>query len=180
MKVRVVTSHLEMTDPREHRPGRPAGPGAAIRHARVACPELNRFLYTAVGGGWYWVDRLDWTYERWMRWLGRPEVETWVLYDEETPAGYFELELQALGSVEIAYLGLIPRFVGRGLGGALLSVAIGRAWEIGGRRVWVHTCTLDHPGALRNYLARGFRLFQEEESEVELPETPPGPWPGAV
>lgn len=177
--VQVVTHHLELTDPGELRPGRPS-PGLEIRRARVPCPELSRFLYTAVGGGWHWVDRLDWSYERWLAWLDRSEVETWVAYAEDTPAGYFELEEQPEGSVEIVYLGLIPRFVGRGFGGALLTAAARRGWERGARRVWVHTCSLDHPGALGNYLARGFRLFREETAEREIAAVPPGPWPGAV
>jgi len=180
MKVPVVTHHLEMSEPEALQPGRPAAAGFEIRRARVPCPELNRFLYTAVGGGWYWVDRLAWTYDQWMRWLDRPEVETWVAYADDTPAGYFELEAQPGGHVEIVYIGLIPRFVGRGFGGALLAAAARRGWDMGARRVWVHTCSLDHPGALANYLARGFRIFKEERAEVELPDRTPGPWPGAA
>ena len=96
-----------------------------------------------------------------------------------TPAGYFELERQAEGSVEIAYFGLLPQFVGRGLGGALLSAAVERGWEGGARRVWLHTCSLDHAAALPAYQARGFRIFETETAVRDLPERSPEPWPGA-
>ncbi|MGH9362056.1 MAG: GNAT family N-acetyltransferase [Thermoanaerobaculia bacterium] len=177
--VRVTTHYLEMLSPAELRPARAAPPGAELRRAEVPSPELNRFLYTAVGGDWHWVDRLGWTFERWLRYLDRPELATWVLYVGGTPAGYFELEKQPEGNVEIAYFGLHPRFVGQRLGGHLLTQAIERAWAMGARRVWVHTCTLDHPSALRNYQARGLRLYNEESEEKELPDRSPGPWPGA-
>jgi GNAT superfamily N-acetyltransferase len=73
----------------------------------------------------------------------------------------------------------MPRFIGRGLGGWLLTAAIERAWQMGAARVWVHTCSFDHPGALANYQARGMKLFKEVTEEEELPEQTPGPWPGA-
>ncbi|MEX1019795.1 MAG: GNAT family N-acetyltransferase [Litorilinea sp.] len=82
-------------------------------------------------------------------------------------------------SVEIAYFGLLPAFVGQGIGGLLLSTAIQRAWAWQAQRVWVHTCTLDHPNALQNYQARGLRIYNQEDVLVNLPDTPPGPWPGA-
>jgi GNAT superfamily N-acetyltransferase len=96
-----------------------------------------------------------------------------------TPAGYFELEEQADGNVEIVYIGLLPHFTSQGLGGQLVTLAVQRAWQKGAKRVWLHTCTMDHPRALANYLARGFRLFKEEQAEEDLPEQSPGPWPGA-
>lgn len=173
MRTRIVTHHLEMTDAGALRPPAEGPAEVELRRAEVACPELNRFLYAAVGGDWYWVDRLDWTYRRWMDYLARPEIETWVAYVSGTPSGYFELEMQAGSNVEIAYLGLLPQFVGQRLGGGLLTAAIRRAWEMGAARVWVHTCSLDHPAALQNYLARGFRVFKEEISFKDLPESPP-------
>ncbi len=178
MRREVEIYSLEMTSPDELRPGCPAD-DLEVRQARIPCPELNRFLYTAVGGDWFWTDRLAWTYEQWLAWLDRPEVETWVGYVEGTPAGYFELERQPGGNVELAYFGLLPRFIGRGLGGALLTAAIRRAWAIGAARVWVHTCSLDGPASLTNYQARGFRLYRTETFSKDFPDETPGPWPGA-
>jgi GNAT superfamily N-acetyltransferase len=173
---------LEMTSPDQLRPSAPRSAGFRVEQARIPSPELNRFLYTAVGGDWWWIDRLSWTYERWLAWLDRPEVETWIGYLDGTPAGYFELESQTVAGrvqVELAYFGLLPGFIGRGVGGALLTAAIERAWAMGASRVWVHTCSLDAPAALTNYKARGFRLYRTDKVAKNFPEQPPGPWPGA-
>jgi len=179
MRTAVTTYHLEMTDPAALRPARPPRADLEVKQAKVPCPELNRFFYTAVGGDWYWIDRLKWSYERWQTYLDRPELETWLGYSGGTPAGYFELEAQLGSNVEIVYFGILPQFVGQGLGGALLAAAVERAWQMGPTRVWVHTCTLDHPSALGNYLARGFRIFKQETAHEDLPEQTPGPWPGS-
>ena len=178
MKRQVTTYYLEMNSPGELRPSRASVADLEIRQARIPSPEFNRFLYTAVGGDWYWTDRLGWTHRRWLDYLNRPELETWVAYVGGTPAGYFELEQQAGGDVELAYFGLLPQFIGRGLGGLLLTRAVERAWATGARRVWLHTCTLDHPAALAAYQARGFRVYKEETEEKELPDVSQGPWPG--
>jgi len=179
MLVSVTTYYLELRDPGELRPGRRPPEDFEVRRAAIPCPELNRFLYTAVGGDWYWIDRLRWTYAQWLRYLDRPELQTWVAYCAGTPAGYFELEAQAGGDVEVAYFGLLPCFVGQGLGGALLTAAAERAWAMGAARVWLHTCTFDHPKALANYQARGFRIYRQETKLEEVPDAPVGPWPGA-
>ena len=175
----VTTTHLEMTSRDQLRP---AGAGAHafdLVRVEIPCPELNRFLYAAVGARWWWYMRLSWDYARWLAYLDRPELETWIAYVSGTPAGYFELERQEGAAVELAYFGLMPAFIGKGIGGALLTAAIARGWEMGARRVWVHTCTLDHPRALANYQARGFRIFKVEDGVEQLPDEPLQPWPGA-
>lgn len=179
MGSKIITYHLEMTDPGQLRPARLPEGDSEIKQAKVPCPELNRFLYSAVGGDWFWIDRLKWGYERWLKYLDRPELETWIAYVSGTPAGYVELEAQLGGDVEIAYFGILPQFIGRGLGGHLLTAAVERAWQMKPFRVWLHTCTHDHPIALANYQARGFRIFKEVVSYEDLPEQAPGPWPGA-
>ena len=80
--------------------------------------------------------------------------------------------------MEIVYFGLLPSWTGAGLGGWALTEAARRAWAMGARRVWVHTCDLDHPAALANYLARGFSPFKTETKIEELPPRSPGPWTG--
>ena len=179
MQTTVVTYHLEMTAPSQLRPSQAEGAELQILKAEIPCPEFNRFLYASVGGDWYWIDRLSWTYPKWEEYLARPEIHTWVGYVAGTPAGYFELEQQAEGSVEIVYFGLLSQFIGQGLGGRLLTAAIEQAWKLDAHRVWVHTCSLDGPTALRNYQARGFQVFLEESEEAEIPDSPPGPWPNA-
>lgn len=179
IKTQVTTYYLEMTDPADLRPSQATGPELVIQQAEIACPELNRFLYTAVGGNWRWTFWLGHTHPQWRDFLNRPELETWVGYVRGTPAGYFELEKQPEENVEIVHFGLLPQFIGQGLGGRLLTRAIQRAWEMGASRVWVHTCTLDGPAALSNYQARGLRLYKQEAREEEIPDQPLGPWPGA-
>jgi len=178
IKTSVTTFYLEMTDPAQLRQSL-TGAELIVKEARIASPQLNRFLYTAVGGHWYWIERLVWTYQQWLDYLDRAELQTWVGYVSGTPAGYFELEKQVDDAVEIASFGLLPRFIGQGLGGRLLSDAVASAWRMDAKRVWVHTCTLDGPAALANYQARGFKIYKEGSDEIDLPLLPPGPWPGA-
>ena len=161
MSAKVTTCHLEMNRPEELQPKEADIDGLRIERVGIPSPELNRFLYVTVGNRWQWIDRLVWTEKDWTEWVERDELQTWVAYVKGTPAGYFELEFQD-GNVEIAFFGLLPRFIGLGLGGHLLTEAIRRAWDMGASRVWVHTCTLDHPHALANYQARGLRIFREE------------------
>ena len=93
----------------------------------------------------------------------RPALRTWMARSEGSPAGYYELERQDDGEVEIKYFGLAPAFIGRGFGGFLLGQALRSAWDWEGtRRVWVHTCSLDHPSALANYQARGMAIYDTE------------------
>jgi GNAT superfamily N-acetyltransferase len=168
-----------MLDSRDLRPKRSSRGDVALSLINPPMPELNRFFYTAVGADWYWLDRLPWTYADWQAYLNRQELETWMLAVQGTPAGYFELEAQPEANVEIRYFGLLPAFVGAGLGGHLLTCAVERGFAMGGKRVWVHTCTQDHPKALANYQARGLRLFKEETSIVDQPTRPMGPWSGS-
>ncbi|MDH3640995.1 MAG: GNAT family N-acetyltransferase [Gammaproteobacteria bacterium] len=179
MRTLVTTHHLELTEPGQLKPAKPSSAAYQLVQAEVPSPELNRFLYASVGADWCWYERLSWPYQRWLDYLNRPEVVTWVAYVQGTPAGYFELESQDGGSEEIAYFGLLPGFIGKGLGGALLTDAINTAWARGARRVWLHTCSLDHPSALDNYQARGFRVFDTVQDYEELPDESLEPWPGA-
>jgi GNAT superfamily N-acetyltransferase len=178
-KTLVRIHHLQMTDPAQLRPATRIHPDAEIKRAEIPSPELNRYFYTAVGGDWYWRELLNWTYDQWRDLVDRPEFETWIATVRGTPAGYYELDHQADNTVEIVHFGLLPAFIGQGLGGQLLTHALHRAWERGPERVWLHTCTLDHPLALSNYQARGLQLYRQDEKWVDLPDAPVGPWPGA-
>jgi len=177
----VTTWSLELRDRSQLLPAPAPPPSLAleVKQARRLSPELGRFLYTAVGGNWYWIDRLTWTYQQWLDWQGAAGRETWVAYLDGTPAGYFELDGSVGDDIELAYFGLLPAFIGMGLGGWLLTRALERAWELGPGRVWVHTCSLDGPNALANYQARGMKVFDVRTEAQELEPEPPGPWPGA-
>lgn len=121
--------------------------------------RFYKFLYSAVGEGWRWRDRIIMPEDELQALIQKPETSIHVMYARGTPAGYFELERQG-ASTELAYFGLRPEFVGRGYGKHLLSAAIDRAFEDGCGRLWVHTCNLDAPEALDNYQKRGFVLYE--------------------
>jgi GNAT superfamily N-acetyltransferase len=143
-------------------------------------PEYSRFFYRAVGGNWYWVDRIPWTYAQWSEWVDAPGYELWVCTVEGSPAGYFELDRADDGNVELAYFGLLPGYTGLGLGGWLLTQALSRAWaDERTIRVWVNTCDLDSPTALANYTARGLRPVGTTTEYRDLRQSTPGPWRGA-
>ena len=161
-----VRTYLEMTDPADLEAAPVPPGGAAVERIDDPACGLWRFLYTEVGREYHWVDRLAWTDEEIRRYLADPALELWVLRVEEAIAGYFELRQDAEGGMEIAYFGLLPPFVGRGLGKYLLTCAVRRAWERGVSRVWLHTSSLDHPAAFPNYLARGFRVWKQEVYDV--------------
>lgn len=156
----VVTTYLEILDPTHLRPPRrPAPQGLAFERVEPHDGELSRRLYLDVGAAWSWTDHVDKSREWWR--AHAEAVETWLARLDGELAGYVALEPQHGGDVEIAYLGLLPAFHGRGMGGHQLAHAIRRGFELG-RRVWVHTCTLDGPYALANYEARGMRVFRVE------------------
>lgn len=175
-----VTRHfLDITEPGGLSGKRCANTGVRMGRVEPPVPTLNRFFYTAVGGDYYWLDRRPWTLAQWSRHLATPGLETWVLTDDGVPAGYFELERLPDDVVEIKYFGLLAEFTGRGLGAHMLTEAVERAFAVGASRVILDTCSLDHPGALAHYQARGFRVYNVETNPRLLPDHPPGPWEGA-
>ena len=173
VETRVTTYYLDLRSVEEFTPSGTEAPDLEIREARIACPELGRFLYESVGHAWRWTDRLSWPYSTWLAHLERSEVEVWIAHREGVIVGYVELEHQVEESVEIVYFGLLRQFMGRGIGGLLLSDTVERAFRTGAQRVWLHTCSLDSPQAIQNYRARGFKLFNEETTLKDIPPSPP-------
>ncbi|MEW5916813.1 MAG: GNAT family N-acetyltransferase [Gemmatimonadota bacterium] len=164
-RVKVTRTYLEMRErPRTSAIDWPAG--VTLQREAPCSVALARALYAAVGRAYHWYDRDAWTDERLATHLSQPNVETWVLRDDSRPIGYFELLREPGGSTEIVYFGLVQDAHGRGLGRRLLEGAIAAGFGEGGSRVWLHTCTLDHPAALPNYQARGFVPFRTERYET--------------
>ncbi|NKB71512.1 MAG: GNAT family N-acetyltransferase [Candidatus Latescibacteria bacterium] len=164
-----TTYRLEMASRDELRPPQQQPTDLDIRRVEIACPEFNWFLHQLVGVEFRWGGRQHWGLQEWTQYVDRPELETWVAYVEGTPAGYYELEKQDDGSVRIECFGLRRPFIGRGYGGTLLARAIDRCWEMGADHVWLSTCSHDHPHALKNYLARGFKLIRETTGAANPP-----------
>ena len=156
-------TYLEMPDRAAFRPAPVAAAGLSV--ARVERPDASlwRYLYTEVGRQYRWFDRLSWSDAEAQAYLDDPAVSLWLATIDGATAGYFELRREPEGSFEIVYFGLLPGFTGRGLGGQLLNEAVTRAWDAGAQRVWLHTCTFDHPAAIPNYVSRGFTVFKTEQ-----------------
>jgi len=162
----VTRTYLGMRSPVELRPATLPVPAPRIQRVDQCSVDIFRFLYRQVGQAYHWTDRLRWSDETIQGHLATPGVSIWVMTWDGEPAGYFELREHEDRSVEIAYFGLLPAFLGRGWGKFLLTQATDAAWRLGAVRVWLHTCTLDHPAALPKYLKRGFRPIREEVYEV--------------
>lgn len=153
--------HLEMLARPEYE-AIPSADGVAVRREVRPTVERYRFLYDAVGSQWNWADRKIMRDEELGEILADDRVEVYVVQVDGTTAGYGELDRRVDGQIELAYFGLIPEFVGKGLGRFFLQWIVEKAWSYGPRRVWVHTCDLDHPAALPLYRKMGFEPFHEE------------------
>jgi GNAT superfamily N-acetyltransferase len=172
-RVEVTRTYLEMRDAAALRPATRPDPRARVERVEECPASFFRYLYREVGRRYHWVDHLGWTDEQIRARLADPAVSLHLVTVAGSPAGYFELERHGDGSVEIAYFGLLPEFLGRGLGKWLLTEAVRTAWLSGPDRVWLHTCTLDDPAALPNYLARGFQPVRTETYTADLRENEP-------
>ena len=125
--------------------------------------QLNKFFYKQIGQNHHWNDRLVWDDKKWIDYVSNPNVFTFVLKDNENIAGFFELIYHKNKfEIEIAYFGLLKGFMDKKLGGYMLTEAIKISFSYKVKRVWVHTCSLDHKNALNNYLARGMKIYNIE------------------
>ncbi len=125
--------------------------------------QLNKFFYKNIGKKHNWVDRLVWSDKQWINYVTDENVKTYTLSKNNDLAGYFELILhKEKKEVEIAYLGLLENYINQKLGSYLLSSAIKNSFLEKPKRVWVHTCSLDHKNALNNYISRGMKVFKKE------------------
>jgi len=125
--------------------------------------QLNKFFYKNIGKNHRWVDRLVWSDKQWIEYTTDKKVKTYILKKQNDLAGYFELIFHKdLNEVEIAYLGLLNEYQNQNLGSHLLSSAIKKSFSKQTKRVWVHTCSLDHKNALNNYISRGMKIFKKE------------------
>jgi GNAT superfamily N-acetyltransferase len=166
--VDVTTYYLEMLAP-NHRVVAPARDGLAVIHARKPTVAYYRFLYNAVGKDYHWYSRGKLPDAELAAAVQNPLNEVHVLHVDGVPAGFAELDRRKEGEIELVQFGLMPEFIGQGLGKYFLQWAIDKAWSYRPRRFWLHTCTLDHPAALPNYLKAGFVTYKEEMTKRELP-----------
>ncbi len=168
-KIETVITYLEMTEP----PAAPPPPPPLVKLALLKADEptvsFYRFLYNTVGGPWSWYERRLMDDETLAAIVQSADVEIYVLYVGGVPAGYGELDFHENPDVELAYFGLMPEFIGRRLGWYFLRAMIDEAWSRKPDRLWVNTCTLDHPSALKMYLRAGFVSYRQETETIVDP-----------
>ena len=163
MKKEIERNYLEISSIGDLKDSSTSSDGNSIEIIDPADFQINKFFYKNVGKKHNWVDRLTWTEEQWIKYTSDIKVKTYVLKSNEDLAGYFELIFHIeKKEVEIAYLGLLEEYQNKKLGSFLLSSAIKNSFRENPKRVWVHTCSLDHKNALNNYVSRGMKIFKKE------------------
>ena len=146
-------------------------PGSNFKIIQVSPPDfqLNKFFYKQIGEKYRWIDRLVWEDKQWIEFVENSKVKTFILKDSHNMIGFYEIIYETdKNQAEIAYFGILEEYFGKKCGGYLLSEAISKLFEEGIKRVWLHTCSLDHDNALKNYLARGMQIFKSEKVNLEI------------
>ena len=163
MNKKVERNYLELKSIEELKESKITNESYSINIVQPSDFQLNKFFYKNVGKNHHWVDRLVWTEKQWINYVSDQKVKTYILKHNDELAGYFELIFhQNENEIEIAYLGLLAEYQNQKLGSYLLSSALKKSFLENPRRVWVHTCSLDHKNALKNYIARGMKIFKKE------------------
>lgn len=165
--VNVVTC-LEMFERPPLRPEREDVP-YTLERVEQPDPSWYRALFARVGEPWLWFSRLAMDPQRLREELCDSRVEVYAVRSRGDDVGLLELDFRVANECELRYFGLVPSFVGKGAGRWLMNRAIERAWAHPIRRFWVHTCTLDHPGAVAFYVRSGFVPFKRQ---IEVADDP--------
>ena len=168
--IETLVTYLEITAPPATAPLPPPRAGLEVRAARRPTLSFYRYLYRTIGEDWIWVVRRLLSDAELRAILHDPAVEVNVLWADGVPAGLAELDRREPPDVELAYFGLLPEFIGQGLGRWLLDWTIRHVFRAGARRLWVHTCDLDHPRALGVYRKSGFRVYDRRLEQLLLPD----------
>ena len=168
-KLECVTTYLEMTESPGHPNILPSGRKIALLRAEQPTISFYRYLYNSVGERWLWWGRRVMSDKDLAKIINDEKVEIYTLYVGGVPAGYAELDLRIDDEIELAYFGLIPEFIGQGLGAYLLGWVIDEAWRRAPERLWVHTCNFDHPRAFATYQRAGFVPYKQETDWIDDP-----------
>ena len=169
MIINVDRSFLEINSIKKLNRSKSPGPNFKINQVDPPDFQLNKFFYKQIGKKYRWIDRLAWGDKKWIEYVENPNVKTFVLKDDNNLVGYYETIRSLYNDhTEIAYFGILEEYIGKKCGGYLLTQAIHKLFEEGMTRVWLHTCSLDHENAIKNYLARGMQVFKSEKINVDL------------
>ncbi|WP_018318813.1 N-acetyltransferase [Bradyrhizobium sp. WSM2793] len=166
-KIAAVVTHLEMTAP----PARRDDPTGVWTLRKVDAPTLPwyRDLFRRVGEDWLWFSRARMTDTELAAIIHAPDIEIYALVAHGRDEGLLELDFREPGQCELVYFGVTAPLIGTGAARFLMNRALERAWSRDVRRVWVHTCTLDHPSAVAFYQRSGFRPFRRQ---IEIADDP--------
>ena len=163
MTEKIFRNYLEIKSQKDFKEVKIPSQNSSVELVKPKDFQLNKFFYKNIGKNCQWVDRLIWTDLNWIEYISSENLFTYILKEKNEIAGYFELLFNENNKEsEIAYFGILEEYFGKKFGGYLLSEAIKSSFILGSRRVWVHTCSLDHENALKNYLARGMKIFKTE------------------
>ena len=131
--------------------------------------QINKFFYKQIGKNYRWIDRLIWNDAKWMDYTSNTNLETYILTENDDLIGFFELLFHPeISKCEVAYFGILDQFIGKKYGGYLLSEALKLGFRKNTKKVWLHTCSLDHKHALKNYLGRGMKIFKSESINLDI------------
>ena len=163
MTEKIFRNYLEIKSQKDFKEVKIPSQNSSVELVKPKDFQLNKFFYKNIGKNCQWVDRLIWTDLNWIEYISSENLFTYILKEKNEIAGYFELLFNENNKeAEIAYFGILEEYFGKKFGGYLLSEAIKNSFILGSRRVWLHTCSLDHENALKNYLARGMKIFKTE------------------
>ena len=167
MTEEVKRNYLEITSLNELKEGNKPTKDYSLNLIDPVDFQLNKFFYKNIGKKHKWIDRLIWSEEKWIGYLSDNKVKTYVLKRKNDLVGFFELIFHKdEREVEIAYFGILEEHQNKKLGSYLLSEAIKKCFEFEIKRVWLHTCSLDHKHALNNYISRGMKIFKSEKINI--------------
>ena len=163
MKEKILRNYLEIKNQKDFKEVEKPADNYFVKMVEPKDFQLNKFFYKKIGKNLQWVDRLIWTDLNWIDYVSNENFFTYILMDQEEICGYFELLFNKNNKeAEIVYFGILEEYLGKKLGGYLLSEAIKQSFKMKSLRIWVHTCSLDHKHALGNYLSRGMKIFKSE------------------
>ena len=161
--IEIYRQYLEIKNLRELNEVKKPDEKCSVKILKNPDFQLNKFLYKKIGKNHRWTDRLSWTETNWNNYLNDINVKTFILNYNNELAGYFEQIFNPeKNEYEIAYFGILTEFRNKRYGAYLLSCAIKSCFKRDIKRVWVHTCSLDHKNAIYNYLARGMKIFKKD------------------
>ena len=169
MITRVDRKYLEINSPEEINISDNPQSSCKIEKKNPPDFQINKFFYKQIGKSYRWIDRLIWSDTQWVNYTNNSNLETYIMSENEELIGFFELLFHPeTKNCEVAYFGILHQYIGKKYGSYLLSEALKLGFRNNTKKVWLHTCSLDHKHALKNYLGRGMKVFKSETINLDL------------